>query len=163
MLQPELLGLSFEISAVDAGVAANAGRASIEAAAQAESTVFRIAHGTSQAYVESVAAGLDAAAARAASLGGELLPGQAVQKGTFFAFEIGPPGNAGEGIQLAYEFALRHGSPAVMIGELPQTVVDELIANGGLRVLELQGAPLPQLVFNPQLLQRSITTFAGFR
>lgn len=110
-----------------------------------ENNVLRFAHGTSPASAESVVAGLNENAAAAASRGGT-----ALERGSFFAHPLGPPSAPGEGLQLAYEWGLRHSpNPAVVIGELPMSVVNELIANEQLAVLPLEGSTLPQLVFSP--------------
>ena len=115
-----------------------------------ESAVLRFAHGTSPAFVESVTTGLDAEATAAASAGGTALP-----RGSFFAHEIGPPGAPGPGLQLAYEWGLRHSpTPAVMIGQIPRSVATSLIKSGALRILRLEGAPIPQLVFDPSSFRR---------
>jgi RHS repeat-associated protein len=109
--------------------------------------VFRFAHGTSAEFSASVTTKLDAEAAKAASKGGTGL-----EPGSFFAHEIGPPGAPGEGLQLAYEWGLRHTpNPHVVIGEIPRSLADELIKTGGLRELPLAGSGgVPQFVFDPK-------------
>jgi hypothetical protein len=89
--------------------------------------------------------GLNAEAAAAASKGGT-----ALETGSFFAHPIGPPGAAGEGFQLAYEWGLRHSSsPVVLVGELAGSVVERLLKSGALQILPVVGSNVPQLVFNP--------------
>jgi len=107
---------------------------------------LRFAHGTSPASAQTITEGLSADAALAQTKGGT-----ALTPGSFFAHPIGAPSHPGEGLQLAYEWGLRHSpTPAVVIGELPGPVVQELLKSGGLRVLDVPGMPgVQQLVFNP--------------
>jgi RHS repeat-associated protein len=109
--------------------------------------VLRFAHGTSPESAESVVKGLSAEAAAANTKGGT-----ALAPGSFFAHEIGPASAPGEGLQLAYEWGLRHSpTPAVVIGELPGAVAKKLLKSGGLRVLDVPGMQgIPQLVFDPK-------------
>ena len=110
---------------------------------EADAIVF--AHGTSPESASSVVNGLDAQAASDASLGGT-----ALENGSFFAHPVGPPSAPGEGLQLAYEWGLRHSaSPAVVIGRIPGATAQRLIANGQLQILSLPGTSVPQLVFSP--------------
>lgn len=85
------------------------------------------AHGTSLAYAAHILqSGLNAEAARSAALGE-----RAARPGAFFAHEIGPPEHPGEGLQLAFEWGLRHTSqPVVLIGELFPSIVIELVSLG---------------------------------
>jgi RHS repeat-associated protein len=109
---------------------------------------LRFAHGTSPSSAPSVMGGLDQAAAKAISGGGEA-------PGSFFAHPLGPPGSPGEGLQLAYEWGLRYSdNPVVLIGELQRTVVNQMLASGGLQVVPLGGVNgMPQLVFSPEAFQ----------
>lgn len=112
-------------------------------AAETDALVF--AHGTSPESASSVVKSLDSQAASDASLGGT-----ALENGSFFAHPLGPPSAPGEGLQLAYEWGLRHSpSPAVVIGRIPGSTAQRLIARGQLQILPLTGAGVPQLVFSP--------------
>ena len=104
------------------------------------------AHGTSRTYTSSIKAGLSETAGRANSKGGSYS-----KPGAFHVHEIGPPEAPGSGIQLAYEWALRHdpnGRVAVMIGRIPRSTYDRLRSEGKL-VVENVGVGLDQTVFKP--------------
>lgn len=108
------------------------------------------AHGTSPEYATNIqGGGLNEEAARAASRGGS-----ANQPGSFHTHEIGPPGAPGPGLQAAYEWGLRQAAqPAVLIGILPEALVEELIRAGHLTVEPTPGAEpgFPQqYVFHPE-------------
>ncbi|WP_437589010.1 RHS repeat-associated core domain-containing protein [Sorangium sp. So ce1000] len=137
--------------------------AGIRGAAGEGAAPLRFAHGTSPASAQSITRGLSAEAAAANTKGGT-----ALTPGSFFAHEIGPPSAPGEGLQLAYEWGLRHSpTPAVVIGELPGPVAQELLKSGGLRVLDVPGMPgVQQLVFDPgafSVVNQNVTWLATLR
>jgi RHS repeat-associated protein len=107
---------------------------------------FRFAHGTSAESAESVTQGLRADAAIANTRGGT-----ALTPGSFFAHEVGPPSAPGPGLQLAYEWGLRHSrNPVIVVGVLPGRVAQVLMRRNLLRILPVPGMPgVEQLVFLP--------------
>jgi hypothetical protein len=117
------------------------------------STVLRhtvsFAHGTSLENAHNIQQmGLDATAARAHSLG-------AHAPGAFFTHLLGPPDEPGRGLQMAYEWGLRHSAmPVVLIGELPEHVFRELEVSRRIVTQPVPGAQIKyhvphEMIFYP--------------
>ncbi|RKG83990.1 hypothetical protein D7W82_23580 [Corallococcus sp. CA049B] len=107
---------------------------------------FVFAHGTSPRSAASIVeGGLNASKASASSRGGFFS-----RPGSFFGFELGPPGAPGPGLQLAYEFGLRmDGNPSVVIGEIPMSLYESLATRGLVAVRPIPGVPVPEIIFSP--------------
>ena len=123
----------------------------IEATPDTDDSDMRVfAHGTSLESAENILrSGLEAEAARAASLGE-----RAQRPGAFFTHAIGPPESPGEGFQLAFEWGLRHSPrPVVLVGELPASVFRRLMSRGFVLQEPVPGAEADvpwQTVFLPE-------------
>jgi hypothetical protein len=97
--------------------------------------MISFAHGTSLENARSMQQiGLNEAAARANSLGSHT-------PGAFFTHLLGPPEEPGPGLQMAYEWGLRHSPmPVVLIGKLPEHIFQELEASGLIITQPVPGA-----------------------
>lgn len=105
-----------------------------------EPPVFRFVHGTSAATAELVMNGLDQELAKSHQRG-------STRPGCFHVLEHPA------GLQLAYEFALRHEPPPlILVGELPSEVFDQMTKRGDAVVEQIRGTQPndpPQIVFFP--------------
>ena len=107
------------------------------------------AHGTHIDSADNIASnGLNAAEAAARSKGGKLS-----NPGAFDAHPIGPPGNPGEGLQLAYEWSFRHAAPCdrrILVGEIDESLFLRLVDEKKISIDNIPGTEVPQWRFLPE-------------
>ena len=109
-----------------------------------EHEAIHVAHGTSLAFACDIQAhGLSERAILSRGRG-------SIRPGHFFVFLVDPPPHPGPGLQLAYEFSLRRSPPrAVLVGQLPRVVWENLESFGLIETVVLPGAPIGETVFRP--------------